>query len=64
MDSQPRPDISALFQDGREMDRAMRRAVREALRHHKRMGNPVADWQDGKVVWIQPEDLVVPEDDE
>jgi hypothetical protein len=36
---------------------AMKRAVREALVRHKKAGNPVAAWQDDRVVWIQPEDL-------
>jgi hypothetical protein len=32
-------------------------AVREALLRHKRAGNPVAVWRDGRVVWIAPEDI-------
>lgn len=36
---------------------ALREAVREALQRHKKAGNPVAVWQDGRVVWIQPEDI-------
>jgi hypothetical protein len=32
------------------MLRAMRQAVREALQDHKRASNPVAVWQDGRVV--------------
>ena len=36
---------------------ALDRAVREALALHKRAGNPVAVWRDGKVVWIAPEDI-------
>ena len=32
--------------------RALRQAVRDALLDHKRAGNPVAIWQDGRVVWI------------
>lgn len=39
--------------------REMRRAVREALLFHKRIGNPVAVWRDGKVVWIPPEEIPV-----
>ena len=38
---------------------AMREAVREALVRHKQAGNPVAAWRDGRVVWIQPEDIPV-----
>ena len=37
--------------------RALRQAVREALLDHKRAGNPVAVWRDGRVVWIQPQDI-------
>ncbi len=32
-------------------------AVREALLKHKRDGNPVAIWKDGRVQWIPPEDI-------
>ena len=40
--------------------KAFRRGVRAALLEHKRAGNPVAIWQDGKVVWVAPEDIVLP----
>jgi hypothetical protein len=43
--------------DADRMLRAMQRAVREALQDHKRAGNPVAVWDNGRVVWIQPEDI-------
>jgi len=36
---------------------ALRQAVREALLDHKRAGNPVAVWQNGRVEWIQPDDI-------
>jgi hypothetical protein len=39
--------------------RALRQAVREALLDHKRAGNPVAIWKDGRVEWVQPEDIPV-----
>ena len=51
--------IDELFRDGKEIDEAMKQAVQEALRQHKKAGNPVAAWRDGKTVWIQPEDIVV-----
>jgi hypothetical protein len=37
--------------------KALKQAVREALLRHKQAGNPVAIWQDGRVVWIQPKDI-------
>lgn len=42
--------------------RALRDAVRDALLDHKRAGNPVAIWKDGRVEWVQPEDIPVPDD--
>jgi Arc/MetJ family transcription regulator len=60
----PEPDIGEILQDRERIDRAMRRAVREALRRHKLLGNPVADWRDGKVVWIPPEEIVIDEENE
>lgn len=41
---------------------ALNQAVRDALLRHKRAGNPVAVWRNGKVEWIQPEDIPVEAD--
>jgi hypothetical protein len=38
---------------------AMVRAVRAALRRHKRAGNPVVTWRDGALVRVAPEDIPV-----
>jgi hypothetical protein len=38
---------------------ALKEAVRDALLRHKRAGNPVAVWRDGRVVWIAPDDIPV-----
>ncbi|MBI1796537.1 MAG: hypothetical protein HY076_08725 [Candidatus Eisenbacteria bacterium] len=43
--------------------RALRLAVQEALWRHRLAGNPVAIWKDGRVKWVQPEDIPVPEDE-
>lgn len=37
------------------------KAVREALLMHKRAGNPIAVWKDGKVMLIPPEEIPVDE---
>jgi hypothetical protein len=39
---------------------ALKEAVAEAIAEHKRMGRSIAVWQDGKVVKIPPEEIVVP----
>jgi len=54
-----KPDIDALFRDGRVIDEAMRRGVRDALREHKRRGESIVVWQDGSVVTIAAEDIPV-----
>jgi len=53
-----------LFGDGKQIDAALRKAVRKALWQHKQLGNPICTWRDGKVVWIPPEEIPVdrPED--
>ncbi len=56
-----RPDARALFADGREIDAALAKAVRDALLQHKRAGNPIAIWREGQVVWIPPEEIEVDE---
>ena len=33
------------------------RGVLAALRMHKRAGNPVPEWRDGKVRWVPPEEI-------
>jgi hypothetical protein len=51
--------IDRLFAEGTAIDLALRRAVRDALLRHKKLGNPIAIWQDDKVVWIAPQDIQV-----
>jgi hypothetical protein len=51
--------VEELFEDGRAIDNALKEAARDARRLYKALGNPMATWKDGQVVWIQPEDIVV-----
>jgi len=44
--------------------RALRAAVRDALAAHKRAGNPVVVWRDGRVMWIQAADIPETAEDE
>jgi len=41
------------------IDAALRRAVRRALLEHKRRGEPIVVWQDGRVVTLKAEDIPV-----
>ena len=58
-DPSTRP-LSERLQDLELIENALARAVREALIRHKQVGNPIAEWRDGQVVWVQPEDIEIP----
>jgi hypothetical protein len=55
-------DIDAIFAEGNSIDEAIDRAVRDAVRRHKLLGNPTAVWEDAQVRWIQPEEIVLPDE--
>ncbi|HEU5238709.1 MAG TPA: hypothetical protein VFU37_16375 [Pyrinomonadaceae bacterium] len=46
-----------------EIGKIFQRAVNDALRMHKRLGNPIAAWKDGKVVIIPPDEIMIPPDE-
>ena len=56
-DSDEVPNPLERLEDFPRIQRALARAVRDAVMRHKRLGNPIAAWRDGQVVWIQPEDI-------
>lgn len=49
--------ILRAFEEGTPIDEAIAEGVREARRRHKLLGNPVAEWRDGKVVIVPPEEI-------
>jgi hypothetical protein len=51
--------VAERFEDRDAIGHALREAARDARRFHKAMGNPMATWIDGRVVWVQPEDIQV-----
>ena len=53
-----------LSRHSKDIEQILRRAGLKALQEHKRAGNPVASWQDGKVVLIDPADIPDFDDDE
>jgi hypothetical protein len=52
--------LSERLQDLELIEKALARGVREALIRHKQAGNRIAEWGDGQVVWIEPEDIEIP----
>ena len=62
MDGKDGKSIRDILLEGTSAEQAMQAAVRQALRRHKQAGNPVCEWRDGQVVWIPPEEIVIPEE--
>jgi hypothetical protein len=50
------------FRGAERIGKLLRLGVREALRMHKCLGNPIAVWRDGKVVIVPPEEIEIPPD--
>ena len=44
----------------KRVQKAMRACGRDVLIRHKREGFPVVSWENGKVVLIPPEQIVIP----
>jgi hypothetical protein len=57
MTDKANPTIAERWADQRAIEAALRRATREADLSHARAGFPVATWRDGKVVWVQPDEV-------
>ena len=45
--------------DGARIDQALIRAVRRDMAMHKRLGLPIAVWQDGKAAWLPADQIPV-----
>lgn len=53
------PSIDKIMKDGRLIGAALRQAMRQALRHHKRACVPIAVWRNGKTIEIPPSRISV-----
>lgn len=50
-----------MHDETKSIEHAMRRAVRHALLTHKRAGNTVAAWKDGRVVLVNSDKIQIEE---
>lgn len=50
-------DVSAAVRNEPAMRSAIQRATLEARQRHKQAGLPVAEWRDGKVVWVPADQI-------
>lgn len=51
--SRPKPPTG----DDAALDRAIRRATRQAVLTHKKLGQSIVVWRGGKVVWLKPSEI-------
>ena len=50
-------ESDAIYDDKEKIHAALVEGVRDARRWHKRMGLPIVEWRDGKVVWIPADEI-------
>ena len=55
-------ELAELIAESRKVEAAVQAAVRDALLRHKRLGQPIVVWENGRVVWIPPEEIEIPEE--
>jgi hypothetical protein len=63
MIDQSRKSVGELVGDRARVDRALGKAVQAALSRHKRLGQSVAVYKDGRVLRLTADQIVVPTDD-
>lgn len=51
--------IDKAFAEGKPIGDALIRGVRRALAVHKRLGQSIVIWRDGKVVWVPADEIPV-----
>lgn len=52
--------LKRLADESAEIEAAVRRAVRKALKDHKRTGDPIVVYEDGEARWIPADEIHVP----
>lgn len=60
MIGKPQKSVQDLFLEGTPIDEGLRKGVREALLRHKKLGNPIVVWRDGRIVHVSAEEIGVP----
>lgn len=49
--------IFEIMSDTKKITAILQKSIDEALLMHKKAGNPVCEWKNNKVVWIQPDKI-------
>jgi Arc/MetJ family transcription regulator len=59
MNDKRQKSVAELVSDRKVVDKALRRAVREALIEHKKAGRSIVVWRDGRVVRVPAKEIRV-----
>lgn len=52
-------NITQIINDPEKVTKIIHSGIQEALLKHKLAGNQICEWRDNKIVWIQPEKIVI-----
>jgi hypothetical protein len=58
MSEEPQRSISELLADHATVTAALGKAFREAVLKHAQAGQPASTSKDGKLVWLQPDEVL------
>lgn len=58
MNGPDKRSLSEMVIDHDLIESAVRRAVRNAVLQHASAGNPVSSWENGQLVWLQPDEVL------
>jgi uncharacterized membrane protein len=50
--------VGEIFANGHQIDEALRSAVRQVIRKHRKHNLPVVIWRDGRTTWVPAQDLM------
>jgi hypothetical protein len=50
--------VGEIFANGHQIDEALRSAVREVIRKHRKHNVPVVIWRDGRTAWVPARELM------
>ena len=50
--------IAKIMNDPEAVLKVLKSAINDALLKHKQAGNPVCGFKDGKIFWVNPEDIL------
>jgi hypothetical protein len=49
--------ISVILNDTKKITAIIQSGIKSALLKHKQAGNPICEWKNNKVIWIEPEKI-------